>query len=55
MKNKTIQILIVLLLIITAYMLGRLSMQEDLVALTERIHQLEVEIMQMMHAMQLKQ
>jgi len=45
MKHKAIQILIVLILIITAYMLGRLSMQEDLAALTERIYQLETEIM----------
>ena len=42
--EKAIQIIIVILLILMSYMLGRLSMKEDLSALTNRIYQLEIDI-----------
>lgn len=44
MINRILKTLIVIILIITAYMLGRLSMQKDLYSLTGRIYELEMQV-----------
>lgn len=44
---QIIQILAVIFIVIAAYYLGRISMEEEFNALFERVHQLEIEINQM--------
>lgn len=45
-KIKIIQILIVIILIVTAFYLGKLSMAKQVNALYDRVYQLEVQINQ---------
>ena len=47
MKVKIIQIIIVILLIFSAYFFGRLSMMNKLDLLNERIYELEIQFMQL--------
>lgn len=47
MKAKIIQILIVIVLVFSSYLLGKLSMTNQLTVLNEHIYQLETQIMQL--------
>jgi len=47
MKAKIIQILIVIVLVFSSYLLGKLSMANQLTVLNERIYQLETQIVQL--------
>ena len=46
-RKETIKILTVIILIVSSYFLGKLSMKEQLLVLSERMYQMEIQIEQL--------